>query len=417
MRPFNMRSITLILLVLMSFPALAQVKREQDPFSLGSELINKNQYLKAADTMLSIRNSYYKSLKKVAGSGQPVMIDQALAFFGSLVGQEYPLNWKRSKVDQTDQRVTFKPAISYIVDAAKDKQVVMINEDHNTPKHRLLTYNLLDDFYKMGYRYLAVEAIDDDSAIVNLGYPKISSGFYMAEPNMGDMIKKAIELGFKVVPYESEDETEDDPKVPHYTQNIREVDQAKNIYQLLVKDPKAKILVHAGHGHIWERGGEVIYMAQYFKILSGIDPLTVNQSINSLNEFRSRLDVSPSLKSRDMPYVVLNSAGVPRISAADEAGSYDLLVAWPSPKTVSGRMDYQLAKKGAKRYLIQVEPADVGSLLQVKSKNPDDDISVDQFIAKKGVLEYATALDQGEYILQSTDKQGKVRWKRQIKID
>ena len=45
--------------------------------------------------------------------------------------------------------------------AAKSRQVVMINESFSKPLHRAFTLSLLADFYRMGYRYLAMEMLDE----------------------------------------------------------------------------------------------------------------------------------------------------------------------------------------------------------------------------------------------------------------
>jgi hypothetical protein len=56
--------------------------------------------------------------------------------------------------------------------------------------------------------------------------------------------------------------------------------QAVNIYKVLQKDPKAKILVHASYTHISKKPGPNghIPMALAFWRLSGIEPLTIDQT-------------------------------------------------------------------------------------------------------------------------------------------
>ncbi len=56
--------------------------------------------------------------------------------------------------------------------------------------------------------------------------------------------------------------------------------QARNLVErILSTDPDAKIVVHAGYGHTDEQGsGDWSPMARVFGRLTGIDPLTVNQT-------------------------------------------------------------------------------------------------------------------------------------------
>jgi len=410
-----MRRILLYFIVI--FPLYTFSQQVSDPFKIGAKLINNGNYLGARDTVFKIKTAADLAHHRKDDTGSPTLEDQALAFFESLVGETYTLNWKKSKVraNKNDQ-VHFMPAIPYIINAAQDKQVVMINEDHNTPKHRLLTYNLLEDFYSLGYRYLAVEALENDSSIVSLGYPQIKSGFYTAEPNMGNLLKKAIKLGFKLVSYESKDTTRYNGKSETYLDNIREVNQARNLNDILKKDPKAKIIVHAGHGHIWEKGGNIIFMAEYFKLLSGINPLTINQSINSMDEFKEKLDSVLQYKQTPLSYVVLTKDNKPKVSNGDQEGDYDLLVAWPSAQEKYGRKDYMLSKNGTHLHRVKVNKHDIGKLLQIKSTDPANDIPLDQFIIRQSSIKYAVALEPGQYFVQIVDNKGHIIRKDKINV-
>jgi hypothetical protein len=410
-----MKKILLYLVII--FPLHAFPQKAEDSFTIGSKLVAAGNYLGARDTVRKIKVGYDLAHKLQSGTAPPTFDDQALAFFESLVGNTYTLNWKMSKVRaKKGEQVNFTPAVEYIIHACKESQVVMINEDHNTPKHRILTYNLLEDFYRLGYRYLAVEALENDSSCINLGYPQIKSGFYMAEPNMGNLLKKAIRLGFTVVSYESKDSTKYSGESESYLDNIREVNQAKNLNNILEKDPKAKIIVHAGHGHIWEKGGDIIFMAEYFKILSGINPMTINQSINSMDEFKDKLDSTINFNQTQIPYVVLDKNNWPKVSNGDKPGDYNLLVAWPSAQEKYGRKDYMISKKGTHLHMVNVQKKDVGKLVQIKSLDPKDDIPLDQFVVKKGVLKYGVALDLGKYYVQITDSNGQVISKEKIDV-
>jgi len=163
-------------------------------------------------------------------------------------------------------------AALYVAGRALDTRVVMINEAHDKPLHRAFTYSLLDQLYQQGFRYLAMEML---STLRNASLKELNNttGFYAEEPVAGELIRKAISLGYTLVPYE-------DTGAVNHTNTQRDSVQAANINKILQKDPTAKILVHAGYGHISETklGEDVIPMGMAFQKLSGIDPLTVNQT-------------------------------------------------------------------------------------------------------------------------------------------
>jgi hypothetical protein len=160
----------------------------------------------------------------------------------------------------------------YIHLAAKNRQVVMINESFSKPLHRAFTQSLLADFYRMGFRYLAMEMLDNFSNR-RLSSVGMHSGYYVAEPVAGELMRTAIAMGYTLVPYE-------DTLAGAHTADQRDSTQAGHIYDILRKDPKAKILVHASLTHIVKKtlpDGHVP-MAQYFWRLSGIEPLTIDQT-------------------------------------------------------------------------------------------------------------------------------------------
>jgi len=168
--------------------------------------------------------------------------------------------------------ISHTDAKKYILDKAKDQQVIMINEAHCKPLHRAFTLSLLDGLYKLGFRYLAMEALSNYSG-QSFQKVDINTGYYIAEPIGGEMVRTALKLGYTLIPYE-------DTAASHHTGTQRDSVQAANIYKCRQKDPAAKILVHAGYGHIAEQpvGNDYIPMGLAFKELSGIDPFTIDQT-------------------------------------------------------------------------------------------------------------------------------------------
>jgi len=169
---------------------------------------------------------------------------------------------------------TAKPALDEIANLAKGRKAVFFNEAHNVPLTRTLTVELLPKLRAEGFTYFAAETVySSDTDLQKRGYPIPKSGFYTMEPISAEMVRTAIKLGFKVVGYESEKEGNGD---------VREYDQAKNLYERVFKnDPNARVVVNAGYAHIQENGRYLggQSMAQHFRKLSGIDPLTVEQTM------------------------------------------------------------------------------------------------------------------------------------------
>ena len=94
-------------------------------------------------------------------------------------------------------------AADAITDAAAGHRIVLVNEVHHNAQTRALTLELLPRLRKLGFTYLAIEALGDDPGLVQRGYPLRSSGTeYLQEPLYGEIVREAIRLGFVLVPYD-----------------------------------------------------------------------------------------------------------------------------------------------------------------------------------------------------------------------
>jgi hypothetical protein len=179
---------------------------------------------------------------------------------------------RASPLDNPDYRA--RPALEAIPELARNYRAVFFNEAHNIPLTRTLTVQLLGKLRAEGFDYFAAETLyQTDTGLQARGYPVADSGFYTEEPICAEMVRTALKLGFKVIAYEALSDASGD---------AREAEQARNLYRQVFKnDPKARLVVDAGYAHIQESG---VYlggstMAEHLHKLSGIDPLTVEQTM------------------------------------------------------------------------------------------------------------------------------------------
>lgn len=152
-----------------------------------------------------------------------------------------------------------------IAKIAKENQIIILNEDHFYPRHRLFAMQLLDVLKQNGFTNISLETFVPNEVGDTTIIPNSNNGFYIKDPYFGHFIRKANAMGFNLLGHENYDRSID-----------REVGQAKNIMKILEKDPKAKIFIYVGHGHL-EKEGKRRAMASYLKEYSNIDPITINQ--------------------------------------------------------------------------------------------------------------------------------------------
>lgn len=208
-----------------------------------------------------------------------LIFNQYLSWYQTFIG-DYPdaaLSFSIGEPAQPGDRsaplhgYTPTPAIDAIAQLARGRRAVFLNEAHHLAQTRSLTVPLLARLRREGFNTFAVETLyASDTGLARRGYPIPASGFYTREPVYAEMVRTALRLGYTVMAYEAEDSARGE---------ARERDQARKLSRLL-RDPKTRLVVNAGYAHIRESGSYLggKSMAQFVHQLSGIDPLTVEQT-------------------------------------------------------------------------------------------------------------------------------------------
>lgn len=170
---------------------------------------------------------------------------------------------------------------STILWQAKQHQIVAFNEEHHVPMDRAIVYHYLPMLAKLGYKYLAVEALNNlDSTILKRGYPVNKlTGVYTNEPINGNLIRYAISLGYHLIAY---DYGWDDAL------GKREEIQAQHIVEKY-HPGKGKLVILAGYGHICE-SPSVRMMGSFLEKDLNEDLLTIK--LTRSGDYPSRLDTS-----------------------------------------------------------------------------------------------------------------------------
>lgn len=318
------------------------------------------------------------------------------------------------------------PALEAIVEAAKDRRLVMVNEEHRSSVQRAFSNRLLAPLRELGFSYLAVETLSENTSILNeQGYPRLGTGTYTKDPAFGDLIRHALELNFTVIAYEAGPEEmrpRPDDTSPLDRMNRREQAQARNIFkQTFQVDPEAKVLVVGGRDHIAEgTGDQWTPMGGILKTLSGLDPLTINQSVmveHSDRKFESWAYTAAEKAGwlGQEPVLLMSEQGI-LWSRSPE--SLDAYLFHPRTQYVQGRPHWM--SMGGLRKPIQFEcpPANTPILLQAIVKGEADDaIPLDQAIWWPEQPRPALFLRRGTYILRAIDRDGQIRHSREQQVE
>jgi hypothetical protein len=256
---------------------------------------------------------------------------KALKIFGAM----HPKRSLSPEDEMAFKRYHAEPAVEYILQQAKTAKIVILNEAHHVPLSRVFMESLLAGLRQEGFDMIGMEGFNDaDSNISIRNFPSINtSGYYCEEPCFANMIRKALSLRYRLFGYE------------YNCQGERELVQAQNIVKKLREYPDSKFVIYCGYDHLIEDtmpGNDSWHhaMAGWLKLMTGIDPLTINQ-------FEM---METSVPSSDNPYRALIHADQAVVMIDDSGRSLmpkvkynaDISVYHPDTKYIHGRPDWQI---------------------------------------------------------------------------
>lgn len=309
---------------------------------------------------------------------------------------------KPEQIDSINIKYVKTDAVEFIVDQAKKHQVVIINEAHHNSMHRAFTRSLLKRLYDIGYKNLGLEALGNgkfhDSAIHIRKYPLLHTGYYIKDPQFGNMVREALETGYRIFPYEVISNANGKP---------REIEQAQNIKRVIDSRPNEKFLIHCGFDHAlegihnsWEKA-----MAGRLTEYTGIDPFTINQVVYSE---KSKPGFNPVLlKALDLkrPTVLLDSTNNP-LRYEREKSWMDIAVLHPITSYIHNRPHWLFDNEN-KKVAIQLDKIKISFPVMILAYRKGEDIAN---TVPVDIIEVATksdacvlALKKGEYQIVVTN--------------
>jgi hypothetical protein len=176
---------------------------------------------------------------------------------------------------EPDPELVATPWRAAIAKIATEQRLVLIMEAHTVTEHRAWIEQTLDSFRAAGFtRYFAETIAESGSTLKSRGYPTFKTGFYTLDPRFGNLVRTALRLGFEVGGYDLAD--------PDFDR--REAYQAATLARRFFSRPDLRMVVHAGHGHIFKY--DICHVGRYMAArlweMTGVEPFTIWQMSNEL---------------------------------------------------------------------------------------------------------------------------------------
>jgi hypothetical protein len=361
-----------------------------DPFQCARDLLDRGEYLKAADLLEKARTDEQNS------SGPLHQWAEEVTAF--VTGSPADIaGGSRPKVgaDALAQlsRARLRPAIPEIVERARRTNIVILNEEHIKPRDRAFALQVARALRPLGYSMLAAEdfASSPDAAaresksqaLSASGYPRLESGFYIRDPVFADFVRQSLALGYRPVVYEYRPPRGTPPGTPEIS--VREQGEADNLMRaVFAKNPRSKVLIYVGYDHAAETPLlDSEWMAGRLKKLTGIDPLTIDQTTLSPTGERA---LYAALERRIGHRSLVPMLGGKPVKFGFLGPAVDLQVAHPPARLRSGRPDWLFAMgRTAVEVPLNHRPRSGRVLVQAFLANEAADaIPVDQLVVTAG---------------------------------
>ena len=325
----------------------------------------------------------------------------------------------------SDERPTLegaesRNAIEAIVDAARQTQVVILNEAHNVSAHRAFAARVVRALRPLGFDWFAAEAFtppqDGPAPSVSLYRDGMAFtrdfGWYTQDPVFAETIREAARLGYRFRDYEfnwmqrAPDGSDAEAQIA-----MREQAQADNLMaNVLAPNPDAKVLVYVGYDHAMEKPNRfVTWFAARLKAASGIDPLTIEQAYNwpALDPANDAPHVAAVLERFNPQDSIVVSRGGVTVASRHFTGQTDLSVFHPRRADVSGRPGWLAADPLRRAIQVTVPTFEGPALLQaMRSSEGPAGVPADKFLLQPGQATATLILHPGSYFLRLERAEG-----------
>jgi hypothetical protein len=392
------------LAIMFSTPLLAQVSPSTKQVDAAMGAYDKGRYFEATDKLSAAAfdkdgkatDDYAFQMWEQVSSTVTNELDLAT------LDKARPPGVADSSWDKAITGAASRDAIAEIVRRAGDTGIVILNEAHSSPRDRAFAWRVAQALRPLGYSVLAAETFDNEpsyggkpTVVERLARDRLvrtSTGFYTRDPVYAAFLRNALAIGYQPVSYDQNSQQR--PKGDlgrRQSIEAREQAEADNLVAIHRRLPTAKLLIYVGYSHVAEAalnegdGGKIEWMAARLKRMTGIDPLTIDQT--TVTEFPAATRKSYYLAAarvNDQDGILFE--GDKPLVLGQYAGAVDLQVVHPRREYRYGRPAW-LADLGGKPLPVpmQLLPNAGRRLVQVfPATAPLDAIPFDQVVVEAG---------------------------------
>jgi hypothetical protein len=315
-----------------------------------------------------------------------------------------------------------EPALEAIVRAAKDRQIVILNEAHYISRCRAFALDVALALREEGFEIFAAEALNDDgepdvARMLNAGGPATTDfGLYPDDPVFAELLRGARGSGYRFAAYETRFDQISRQSADAVIASREQAEADNFVPNILQANPKARVLVYCGYTHIYKTPQNgVPWFAARLKAKTGIDPLCIAQAWGAPPP-------NPALEPADLKAVLdqFNPAAPIVVSDANSKpveighafdGGIDLSVFHPRLPYFEGRPGWLAKSTGRKAMRFAFpSPAALEGLVQAipsREAHVENVIPADQLLVSANTREVTFFVKPGAYEIRFETKEGR----------
>ncbi|MEO0733398.1 MAG: hypothetical protein AAFZ52_11225, partial [Bacteroidota bacterium] len=316
-----------------------------------------------------------------------------------------------------DRHKPVESVVDSLLLRAEEHEIVIINEAHHEPRHRVFTRQMLQGLYNRGYRHFGLETLSAFAGYDTLapaeGYVGLKHGYYTRDPQFAAMVQEARQIGYSLFGYE---------KSGTGSPKLRELGQMRNIMAYRQDHPEGKLLLHVGYSHAnegWLGGRWEKAMAQRLADTTGLDPLTINQThFREMSRREYERFEYQDFAPEDEPVLFYDKTTNEKFGLGDTTRWFDYYVFHPRTRRIYGRPDYVFAFDQRPVYLDFSQMPEPGPyLVQAYALEDDMTNTVPRDVVElDGSKSRALALPAGDYRLLVSVPDGR-QWTTSIIVE
>lgn len=404
------RGVATVLAAASAFPGLAAAQASPAPAEASPQ------------TRLFLERRYLPVWRAIQAAPQDPGLQQMASFLGDEATALASAGLGPAGDPPLPADATAQDALAAIVEAARDRRVVVLNEAHVASRHRGFLARVLRALRPLGFDVLAAEDFINPPA--GPGAPDVRTykagaalnptfGFYLHDPVYAEAVREAAGLGYRLAAYEQRSDQRVRGEAGLAAIVRRETAEADNfIADVLAPNPGSRVLVHCGYSHLRKtpdhRG--TTWFAARLKEKSGIDPLCVSQAYTgSFGPHGADPPMTTAVLERFRPTDSIVVRGANGWLGAEPAGA-DLAVFHPPLADVAGRPGWLAADHERRRVEVAApRPRTATVLLQaVHAVDSDQAIPADQLVLAPEAASAVLFLRPGAYRLRLETETGLV---------